>query len=230
MKSKSRAQIAAMLPLIAIAVLTSTFAFAQADQLKVGVLPFVDNTGTGGKDTGAEIGRAVQAEFANSTDLQGRVLNLSANMKPEDVDSAKAVDLGRTGRVDAVIVGTVLEANTQQSTNNFSGPSVFGQSLGGNKHSEKSVVTLQGDLYDTTSGNKIDSIRVTGKASSNKLGANASTTLGSMNTNSSDFQNTTLGKAFHDAVTQLVRKVQLEKSKMAAYTPPAAPAAAAPTK
>jgi hypothetical protein len=229
MKSKSETRITIVLAVVCaamFAISSATRADAQADQLKIGVLPFVDNTGTGSRETGAEIGRAVQAEFANSTDLQGRVLKLADNTAAEDIDSAKAVELARAGKVDAVIVGTVLQASSEESNNNFSGPSVFGQSLGGSKHSQKSVVALQADLYDTTSGKKIESIRVTGKASSNKLGANASTTLGSMNTNGADFQNSTLGKAFHDAVTQLVQKVQADKPKMMTYKPAAgAPAA-----
>ena len=196
-------------------------------QFKVGVLPFVDNTGTGSSETGAEIGRAVQAELTHSTDLEGRVLKLDDGVNAEDVDEEKAIEMGRTHKVDVVMVGTVVEATTDSSDQNMSGPSIFGQSIGGNKHSEKSVVTLQGDLFNTTTGKKIESIRVTGKNSSNKIGANASTSLGSIGSGGSDFENSTLGKAFHDAVNQLVKKIADDESKMARYTP--SPNVAAPS-
>lgn len=194
-------------------------------QFKVGVLPFVDNTGTGSSETGAEIGRAVQAELAHSTDLEGRVLKLDDGVNAEDVDEEKAVEMGRAHKVDVVIVGTVVEATTDSSDHNVSGPSIFGQSVGGNKHSEHSVITLQGDLYSTTTGKKMESIRVTGKNSSNKIGANASTSLGSIGSGGSDFENSTLGKAFHDAVDQLVKKIAGDESKMVRYTPSADAAA-----
>jgi hypothetical protein len=190
-------------------------------QFKVGVLPFVDNTGTGSDETGGQIGRAVQAELAHSTDLEGRVLNLDEGVKAEDMDEEKAVEMGRTHKVDVVLVGTVIEATTDSGDQSVSGPSVFGQSIGGSKHSQKSVITLQGDLFNTTTGKKIESIRVTGKNSSNKVGANASTTLGSIGSGALDFDNSTLGKAFHDAVGQLVKKVVADEGKMVRYSAPA---------
>jgi hypothetical protein len=196
-------------------------------QFKVGVLPFVDNTGTGSDETGGEIGRAVQAELAHSTDLEGRVLKLDEGVTAEDVDEEKAVTMGRTHKVDAVLVGTVVEATTDSSDHNVSGPSIFGQSVGGSKHSQHAVITLQGDLYSTTTGKKIESIRVTGKNSSNKIGANASTTLGSIGSGGSDFENSTLGKAFHDAVDQLVKQIAGDESKMVRYA--SSPDAAAPS-
>lgn len=186
-------------------------------QFKVGVLPFVDNTGTGSSETGAQVGRAVQAEFTHSSDLEGRVVNLDEGMKAEDVDEDKAVNLGRTHKVDAILVGTIIDASTESDSKNVSGPSIFGQSMGGSKHSQKSVITLQGDLFNTTTGKKIDSIRVTGKNSANKVGANASTSLGSIGSGGADFDNSTLGKAFHDAVTQLVKKIADDESKMVRY-------------
>jgi hypothetical protein len=188
-------------------------------QLKVGVLPFVDNTGSGGANTGAEIGRAVQAEMAHSTDLEGRVLKLDDGTTAEDVDAAKAVEIGRARKVDCVLVGTVLEATTDESNQNVSGPSIFGQNVSGSKRSMKSVVTLQGDLYSTTTGKKIESIRITGKATSNKVGADASTTLGSMGSGGVSFDNSTLGKAFHDAVTNLVKKVVADEAQLTPYKP-----------
>ena len=189
-------------------------------QFKVGVLPFVDNTGTGSDETGAQIGRAVQAELAHSTDMEGRVLSLDEGGKAEDVDEEKAVEMGRTHKVDVVLVGTVIEATTDSGDQSVSGPSIFGQSIGGSKHSQKSVITLQGDLFNITTGKKIESIRVTGKNSSNKVGANASTTLGSIGSGGLDFDNSTLGKAFHDAVGQLVKEIVTDEGKMVRYISP----------
>ena len=192
-------------------------------QFKVGILPFVDNTGTGSAETGAEIGRAVQVELVHSTDLEGRVLTLSDEVKAEDIDEQKAVDMGRAHKMDVVLVGAVIEAATDASNQNMSGPSVFGQSIGGSKHSQHSVITLQGDLFNTTTGKKIESIRVTGKSSANKIGADASTTLGSIDSDGATFDNSTLGKAFNDAVNQLVKKLAADEGKMIRYAASAPP-------
>jgi hypothetical protein len=80
---------------------------------------------------------------------------------------------------------------------------------------------LQGDLFNMTTGKKIESIRVTGKNSSNKIGADASTTLGSIGSGNSGFEDSTLGKALHDAVGQLVKKVSDDEGKMVRYNEPA---------
>jgi hypothetical protein len=188
-------------------------------QLKVGVLPFVDNTGSGGQDMGAALGRAVQAEITHSSDLMGRVLKLDDSVRPEDLDGAKAVDVARQEKVDSVLIGTVLEASSEQSDRGGTGRTVFGQSIGGSAHSVKALVTLQGDLYNVTTGKLIESIRVTGRASETKVGANASTSLGDMSNGGDSFQNSPIGKALHGAVADLVKKIQADESKMMRYTP-----------
>lgn len=192
-------------------------------QFKVGVLPFVDNTGSGGQDLSTALSRAVQAEIAHSTKLEGRVLKLDEGTNPEDVDSDKAVEIGRSHKVDAVLVGTVLEASSEESDKSTSGPSIGGISLGGSAHSVKALVTLQGDVYNTTTGKQIDSIRVTGKASQTKVGANVSSSLGDLSTGGSSFDNSPIGKALHDAVTDLVKKLSDEQAKLVRYNPTAVP-------
>ena len=188
-------------------------------QYKIGVLPFVDNTASGGQETGAAIGRAVQAELAHSTELVGRVLKLEEGVNAEDVDGEKAVEMGRARKVDVVLVGTVLEANSEEVEHSAQGPSIFGQSVGGRARSVKAVVTLQGDLFNAANGKKIDSIRVTGRASDTKVGADVYTNLGSISTAGSSFQNSPIGKALHNAVAELVKKIAADQSKMIRYTP-----------
>jgi outer membrane protein OmpA-like peptidoglycan-associated protein len=192
-------------------------------QYKVGVLPFVDNTGSGGQDLSSALSRAVQAEIAHSTQLEGRVVKLDEGTNPEDVDSEKAVEIGRSHKVDAVLVGTVLDASSEQSDRSTNGPSIGGFNLGGSAHSVKAQVTLQGDLYNTTTGKQIDSIRVTGNASQTKVGANISSSLGDLSTGGNGFDKSPIGKALHEAVTDLVKKISGEQSKLMRYQPPASP-------
>ncbi len=131
--------------------------------------------------------------------------------------------------MDVVLIGTIIEADSQQSSSSANLPSFGGISLGGSKTSVKATVTLQADLYSTSTGQKIDSFQQTGNASQSKIGSDVSTGLGSISTGGADFDNSAIGKAFHTAVIALVKQINSDQGQMAHYTPAAAaPASAAP--
>ena len=197
-------------------------------QFKIGVLPFVDNTGSGGDDLGPALSRAVQAEFTHSTDLEGRVVALPDGTAATDVDDEKAVEIGRDRRVDVVLVGTVLEASSEQTSKSGSGPSFGGISIGGNANSMKATVTLQGDIYSTTTGKKIDSIRVTGNDSETHVGTDVSTDIGGLSNGGAAFDNAPIGKALHKAVADLTKKIAADESQMMRYQPDASGGAQPP--
>ena len=147
---------------------------------KIGLLPFVDNTGSGGQDLSAALSRAVQAEIAHSSQLQGRAIALDNGVNPTSIDATKAVQIGQAQNVDVVMLGTVIEATSQQASKAINGPSIGGFHVGGSAQEIKAVVTLQGDLYDVTTGKQIESIRVTGNASQKGIGGDVNTTLGDL--------------------------------------------------
>ncbi|HXX17273.1 MAG TPA: CsgG/HfaB family protein [Candidatus Eremiobacteraceae bacterium] len=182
--------------------------------LTIGMLPFIDNTGSGGQAMALALSRAVQGEMAHSTDLQGRVLELDSGTNPATIDANAAVAIGQAQNVRVILLGTVLEASSEQSTKNASGPTIGGFHIGGSANSVKASVTLQADLYSVSTGAKIDSIRVTGTNSQTKVGANVSTSLGDLSTGGAAFDNSPIGKALHGAVTQLVQKVAADEPKM----------------
>ena len=163
--------------------------------------------------------RSVQAELTHSTPLIGRVLAGGS----EDVDGAKAAEIGRSAGVDVVLVGLVLEATSEESNKNVSSSSIFGQTIGGNARSVSSVVTLQGDLYNVADGQKIDSIRVTGRATNRKVGAAVSTDFGSISTGGTSFESSPIGKALHNAVADLVKRVAALQPKMVPNQAPTEP-------
>ena len=193
----------------------------SAAQFTIGVLPFTDNTGAG-QDISDSVSKAVQAEIAHSTQLNGRVLTLDSGTSPNNLDAQQALTFGRAQGVDVVVVGTVIEATSSQSSGSSSLPSFGGFSVGGGKQSIKAQVTLQADLYSTATGQKIDSIRQTGNASQTKIGADVSTDLGSMNTGGASFDNSAMGKAFHQAVSNIVKKIDSDQGQMAHYSAAAA--------
>jgi len=191
-------------------------------QFKIGVLPFVDNTGSGGEEVGVAVGRAVQAELTHSTQILGRVLKLDG-VTAEDLDGAKAAEIGKGANVDVVVIGLVLEATSHESQQGVQSRRLFGQSVGGRVRSVSSVVTLQGDLYNVLDGGKIDSIRVTGRATDRKVGTDVATQFGSISTGGSSFENSPIGKALQSAVAQLVKGIASLQPKMLPNQPPGGP-------
>jgi hypothetical protein len=194
---------------------TSSDDSAQSDapQVRVGVLPFVDASGSAGVEAGLALGRLVQAEIVHSTDLMGRVLTPDG-VRPEDVDVEKAAEIGRQSHVDVILIGTVLEARSEYSNKGGYTPRVFGQSVGGNVRSTKATVMLQGDLVDVATGKRMASLRVKGNHSDTKVGASVYTELGSISSDGSAFMESPLGQALQEAVTDLVKRLSTQATKI----------------
>jgi outer membrane protein OmpA-like peptidoglycan-associated protein len=208
--------------MVVVAVAVRTGAQGNAS-FKVGVLPFVDNSGSGGSDLASALSRAVQAEIAHSTQLQGRAIPLDNGVNATSLDSTKAVQIGQAQNVDVVMMGTVLTASSQRSSKSMSGPTIGGFHVGGNAQETKAVVTLQADLYDVTTGKQIESIRVTGNASQKGVGGDVSTSLGDLSSGGNSFDNSPIGQAFHRAVADLVKRIANDQSQMTHYTGSANP-------
>ena len=200
---------------------------AQGSQLKVGILPVADNTGSNSGDVADSVSHAVQTQMVQSTKLMGVVLMLDSGLSPNGLDPGKAISIGQAQGVDVVLIGTIVEADSQQSSSSANLPPFGGISLGGSKTNVKATVTLQADLYSTSTGQKIDCIQQTGNASQSKIGSDVSTGLGSISTGGADFDNSAMGKAFHAAVSGLVKQVNSEQGQMTHFTQGGSPTAAA---
>ena len=223
--------------LLAIMLLSSVAGFAQttqagaaaapAYQFKVGVLPFVDTTGSLG-DKVTAVARLLQSDLAHNSDLEVRFIKPD-DESGSDIDSEQAVKMARDHNHDVVVTATILTAEVVEADHSAQGPSVFGQSLGGSTHSAKATVELQADVYSSTTGKKIDSIRVTGEEKVTKLTGSASTTLGEWDGNGAA-PDSPLGKAMQKAIHSLSLRISGDETKMVRYQPPSADAAPAETK
>lgn len=187
-----------------------------AQTVKVGVLPYSDATASGGANIGDTLSRLTQAEIVHSTQLEGKVITITDGTRPEQLDSEKIIALGKSAGVDIVVMGTLLEAHAEESAQNGMAHSIFGQTFSGGLHSWKASVTLQADVYNIATGKKLDSLRVSQTQSDKKVSGGAVTTLGSMDTSTSAFQNSTLGKALQKTIADLVKHLDTEKSKLTA--------------
>jgi hypothetical protein len=177
--------------------------------VKIGILPFADASGSGNRTVADGIGRFVRSEITHTCpNLVARFIALNGSTISENLDEEKAVDLGKASRVDVVLLGTVLEAKSQESTKGGWLPSIRGQSGSLRLRSIKANVIVQADLYRVSTGQRITSLRVNGSHSDNKFGGTVYTTLGSWDGGSNGaFMDSPLGKALQDVVNKLVKEV-----------------------
>jgi hypothetical protein len=186
-------------------VLAATAAFAQ-ETVTIGILPLVDATGASG-DPGTLVARTLQAEFIRSTTVTGRILTLPQDLRADQIDSAKALEIGRSQNTDYVLLGTILQAGVQESTKGGFSPSILRQSAGVNVRTAKASVILQAVVFKTKTGERAANLRVEGKSSQTKVSGTAYTSLGSWgNNNYQAFLESPLGKAIADAVANLVKE------------------------
>ncbi len=203
--------LALILP-IALAIAPARGASDAVAPVKIGILPFLDASGSMSADTAAAIGRLVQAEMSHSApNLSGKVIAIGGSTKLEEMDAEKAVALAKAADVDVVILGTVLDAKSEESSKTGWLPPIAGQSVNVSVRSVKASVTLQGDLYRVSDGNKVTSLRVPGSHSDNKFSGGAYTTLGAWDGNSSAFLESPLGKALQAAIEAMVKKIAATK-------------------
>jgi hypothetical protein len=179
---------------------------------QIGILPFLDASGAMSSDTAAAVGRLVQAEMSHSApNLTGKMLTLPSGTSLTDLDGEKAVAIAKGAGVDVVLLGTVLDAKSEESSKGGYLPSIAGQTVGMSVRSVKANVTLQADLYRTATGERITSLRVPGSHSDSHFGGSVYTNLGSWDGNASTFLDSPLGKALEQAVAGVVKKISTTK-------------------
>jgi hypothetical protein len=187
---------------------TGTSAPPADRSIKIGIFPFADATASGNRSAGADVGRTMMSELTHSTTLMPRMLTADGSRAAEDLDGEGAVAIGRERKVDLVFMGTVLEAKSQESNKSGWIPSIKGQSANVSVRRVKATVTLQGELYDVASGQRIFSVRVTGNDSNNALGGTAYTEFGSWgNDNYRAFLDSPIGRALQAALADMTTKV-----------------------
>jgi hypothetical protein len=181
--------------------------------IKIGIFPFADATASGNRSVGADVGRTMASEFTHATTLIPRLLAGGGSTSAADLDGDKAIAIGREQNVDLVFIGTILDAKSQESNKSGWLPSIKGQSGSLSIRRVKATVTLQGELYDIATGQRLFSVRVTGNDSNNPLGGTAYTTFGSWgNDGYRNFLDSPLGKALQMALAEMIQKVAAARS------------------
>jgi curli biogenesis system outer membrane secretion channel CsgG len=175
---------------------------------KIGILPFEDATGTGA-EIGEQVAKLIRSEFLKDQRITPKFIQYKPKDEEESstVDLEKAIELGKKNGVEYVLIGTILEAEATSSASGIGGISVAGQSLGSSLRTVKATITIQGDLISVKQAKQIGSYRTTGNRTERSVGADVSTSWGSLNTDRNADYNSPNAKALREAVEKLVKEV-----------------------
>lgn len=199
----------------------------------IGIFPFQDMSG-------GEYGESLAKVLAKQ--LQAAILNASRHtprfLKPSEgeeeagqMDLESAINLARSQKVDFAVMGSLLTVEVSESEGGVRTPAISGVTAGGQQRTQAAEVMLQVELIDVERGERVASLRASGKERDTKISANVESDYGSMDMGGASFQNTVLGKAVQKAIKEIVKDMlpKLKTSAPAAATaaPGKAPAAAA---
>ncbi len=224
-------------------VLSATVAVAQAFAVReagaqtgkagaayvIGILPFQDASGGDYAESLAQVlARQFQASLLNASRHTPRFLKPGeAAEEAGMIDLDAALELARSQKVDFAVMGSLLLVQVTEGEGGVSAPSIRGVAAGGQGRSQAAEVTLQVELIDVARGERVASLRTTGKDRDTRISADVYTDYGSIDMGSAAFQNTVLGKAVQKAVNEAVKQM-LPRLQGPAETPSAGASAQAP--
>lgn len=190
---------------ITLATLPSLVWGQEGAAVRVGIIPLVDATGSASR-SGSGAAQVFIDGFAESTPLVGVVLKADEG---DAIDQDRARQLGRAAKVRYVLAGTVLEAATKDGTKGGWLPRIKGQALQLTIRSVQANVTLQGSLYDVSTGERVLTTTVKGSHTDRSYGGRVWATWGSWDVGDYHaFLESPLGKAYVKAARSMVRKIQ----------------------
>jgi curli biogenesis system outer membrane secretion channel CsgG len=189
---------------------------SQGPTYKIGIFPFQDMSGGEyGESLAKVLAKQLQAEILNASHHTPRFLKPGEGQEGEQMDLESAINLAKFQKVDFAVMGSLLSSEVNESEGGISTPAISGVTAGGQQRTQAAEVVLQVELIDVERGERVASLRATGKEKDTKISANVSTDYGSMDMGGESFQNTVLGKAMQKAIKEIVKDM-LPKLKTSA--------------
>jgi len=194
--------------IVILVVLLAAPLFAQSK--KIGLLPFDDAAGVG-PELGRQVAAYIRSELLKSKKLLPKFIvpETEEGYEGEDtglIDVEKALALARANGVDYVLIGTVLEADVEESESSIGGISFGKGSVGSSLRKVKATITIQGDLISVADGALVQSFEAKGDKTDSRVGADLSTDWGGYSSGSAA-ANTPNAKAVREAVESLVKRI-----------------------
>ena len=178
-----------------------------ASAQKIGILPFEDAAGVG-PAFGEQVAKFIRSEFLKDKKFLPKFIAYKpAGEESSSIDVEKAIELGKKNGVDYVVIGTILEAESNSSSSGLGGIHVLGQSVGSSLRTVSATITIQGDLISIKKGELVESFRESGSKTDPSVGADVSTEWGSLNSDQNSGNNTPNAQALREAVEKLVEEM-----------------------
>ena len=184
-------------------VLLPTLGSAQ----KIGILPFEDAAGVG-PAFGEQVAKYIRSEFLKDKKFLPKFIAYKpGENESSSIDVEKAIELGKKNGVEYIVIGTILEAESNSSSSGLGGIHVLGQSVGSSLRTVSATITIQGDLISVKKGELVESFRETGSKTDPSVGADVSTEWGSLNSDQNSGNKTPNAAALREAVEKLVEEM-----------------------
>ncbi len=180
--------------------------------IRAGILPFdVVSVDGAGPSASTALAKLIRIEMIKGRKLTPVLLTLPPEVT-HPVPSEQAATIGKSADVGLVLVGTVVDASTSQTSHSANtGGLLSSVGISGRIDRSSAEVSLHLDLVDPATGKVVDSFDVDGKASDTGVGMDFSTALGGIDAGDVAWEKTPMGKALGNAA----RKVSDEVAKRA---------------
>lgn len=191
-----------------LALLIAAPLFAQ--DKKIGLLPFDDAAGVG-PELCMQVAVYIRSELLKSRKLVPKFISPETEEGGDIgasglVDVEKALELGRAGEVDFVLIGTILEAEAEESDASLGGISLKKASVGTSLRKVKATISIQGDLLSVADGSLVQSFEAKGDKTDARVGADVYTDWADYSSGSAS-ANTPHAKALREAAASLVKQI-----------------------
>jgi curli production assembly/transport component CsgG len=178
----------------------------SAGAIVVGIAPLDVAVVEGASANSSEVlARLIRFEMLKVKGLRPDLLQLPPDVQPP-LPPKKAGALGRKAAVDVVLVGTVLEAASSQSSHGAS-TGYFGMSVGGKVNRSSANVTVHVELINPATGEIADMFEVTARTSGTGLGADIWTGIANVNVGDAAWEKTSMGKALREVSQKIATEV-----------------------
>jgi curli biogenesis system outer membrane secretion channel CsgG len=174
---------------------------------KIGILPFEDAAGVG-PQFGEQVAKFIRSEFLKDKKYLPKFITYKPGEdESTSIDVEKALALGKKNNVDYIVIGTILEAESNSSSSGLGGIHVLGQSIGSSLRTVTATITIQGDLISIKKGEVVESFREAGSKTDPSVGADVSTEWGRVDSDQNAGGNTPNAQALREAVEKLVEEM-----------------------
>jgi hypothetical protein len=181
-----------------------------ASKLSVGIVPFDVATVDGASvSNGEAVAKLVRIEMIKNSRLAPVLL-------PAPAGAGGAAAKPPAPKTDVVLVGTVLSAETSGGSHSANtGGLLSGIGVGGSINRVTTEVALHIELTNPATGEVLDTFEVAAKSSGTSLGADFSSSLGSIDSGGAGADNSSLGKALREAAQKVAAEVAKRADKLA---------------